>query len=510
MHIAFAFDNKLASVTLALLLMQGCYNPDLAGDGQFRCETGLCPEGFVCSGDRVCVRVNGGEDASGPDAAVYDAVVDDANLDAASNDDVETSDTIVLPKSPCELGQNGEIATNVTTNASFGFSVDRNGDRQCVAFVSGNIVHLAQRGAYGTVKWEDADIVARDMPAQLESPVNTEIVVGCFESTTAVAFGDVRQSSETAGEYKGLLRLYVEWGAVEQVHTVDLASSDTYRGVGRYLDVEMFPDEADPEHISAIEVAHQNETKAEVITARLDGNFETVETHSQTIDINFEYVPNGMINVQSGVHNRLVVREQEGAYETTLAFMLHGANETTLGSGPWYAQRSGLEAFRTGLPVAGAGLTRVPEAAQGIGAGVSEVSYIIWPQSENVLAGSAYGLKLIDENSDTYQITPAGVLLEGAGAPALAAHGATVGVTFLDDQENRTLGFTARLDPAFPEKWTPVLRFDEGLRDVIKADVVARAHSAGKVAFDVMYLTGSSADENGVLRYQEVVCSVPN
>ena len=111
----------------ALLLVSGCYNPDLSGSGGFKCaKTKECPEGFECINE-VCVSGDVHSDGPLVDRQVADAEHDGPGSDGPGSDGIPPKD---LPTSPsCSITSAASPVTSLNVGSSFSFNISDNGLR---------------------------------------------------------------------------------------------------------------------------------------------------------------------------------------------------------------------------------------------------------------------------------------------------------------------------------------------------------------------------------------------
>jgi hypothetical protein len=135
------------TVVVVLVLLGGCYNPELSGPGGFTCEkTGECPSGFNCV-NGVCIGppdpgdvgqrldVGNGADKSRKDARAPDGQRTDGPKQDQTRLDLPRSDLpVVMPGTCAVLGQPQDISKmNAAPDFSFAVSAKSNA---AVSFVS--------------------------------------------------------------------------------------------------------------------------------------------------------------------------------------------------------------------------------------------------------------------------------------------------------------------------------------------------------------------------------------
>lgn len=161
-----------APLLLVTLLFAGgpwsCYKPDLSGTGGFKCSDGTCPEGYVCSAQKTCVKGSAPPKTDG-------AAVDGMKRDGAGSDqrapDRGVGDGAAPPR--CTLGATALVTPDYVQGGepAFGLGYDE---------PNGQVVVV-----YGTAGTPAALSMAVTNKGQWQPPIAFGAAAGNFMSVSS-------------------------------------------------------------------------------------------------------------------------------------------------------------------------------------------------------------------------------------------------------------------------------------------------------------------------------------
>lgn len=421
------FECVLHAILIPVLVAGGCYDPDLSGDGFFRCSDGACPDGFSCSPASVCVPE--GSSVAG-----------------------------------CTAGTPAQVGVDLST--AIGLALDRPQRRLHASFGGGPpqaFVFVASRDlpdgewtleTYGRRVIEESKLGFTAIDA-----LGGEIALVFDDALSAPQTGlqDARAVVYATEPRRGGALLELPYGA----------------GSGAFLDVALLSDRRnaalvyrsdDRAHVASIDHETRKVSSAQPVAIALPGDAPP----------------------HAGQYNRILVREGgERGPLVDVAFLARsddGADDAFSSTQAFLASRTGNQPFGEARAV-GRLSVRLPAAAHGLDLVDDEGRlHMVWTET----SGNGYALHYRRDSDAPEEVRPGGTAPSTAGAPALAALGGRLGLAFID--EAGVLYVTARNGADANTPWLPALAIeDTRTAGALQAKLVAASGSAEALVLELAY-----------------------
>jgi hypothetical protein len=430
-----------------LLLVAGCYAPDLDGEGYFRCSDGACPNGFVCNAQQRCVR--SGEPIIGCQA-------EPEERETVLLTELSTSIGLALDPVTRQLYVSGADATRVVVIAG-----EADGEEWSPEVYSRRQVESGQVGYTAIDAYDGRHAVVFD-GGRFDTPADDELVGrSVFISTEPQTIGT---------------KLDVDYGA----------------GSGAFLAIRQVPEQP---HML---VAYRSDNRTQVALVEYPSG--RVLRGPVAIEVS------GSAPQRAGQFNRLAVTGSSPELLTAQVAFVATSGAADLESTRAFVADLELGAklptpmpdvMRQAIPVGDLSVD-VPEASRGVDfAFDDETRHLVWVEKP----GNATQIKYRGPGVEEAIVEPGGNQPRSAGAPAIAAAEGRVGLSYIDAEG--VLWITARSSEN--QSWLAALPIED-TRDAAarqaKLEIIALADST-------MVLALAYATTARELRFRRIVCTLP-